>query len=476
MAYKTLPVNIAGPSYQDRSKPLASQQTKNFYHEVVESGKDQYVIKSFPGQKLFGSTVAGIDRGQHQMLEVNYRVVANTLFKVLSDGTHQALGSIPGSERCIFADDGINLFIVADLIVSQYNGADVTLVADADIQGALSVAYINNQFAYTKPLLTVFSDVGNGASGTSLNAVGAEANPDDLVRDYTFDEILYRFGTRSLESWYNSGVGTPPFDKLQGQLISMGLSAKHSVSNTRGFIYWLGTDKQIYRARGGQEQPISTASIAGAIQGYSVVGDCFSEVFTVDNKTFVMFTFPTANKTWVLNEELGVNGWFELSEGVTAGSGEDAQYNGASISEVYGKVLVGDRLNGKLYELDFDTLTQGGEEWQRRRVLASINGDLVGAKGKRVQMSRFELILETGVGLISGQGSDPKIMIEYSKDGGRTWKQGTWMRIGRLGEYNVRGEWFGLDSFYDMIIRITTTDPVPFNIYSAAIDLRLAGR
>ena len=84
--------------------------------------------------------------------------------------------------------------------------------------------------------------------------------------------------------------------------------------------------------------------------------------------------------------------------------------------------------------------------------------------------------MEMGVGLISGQGEDPKIMIEASYDGGKSFGPGTWMRIGRLGETNIRAEWWNLFSFYDLIIRITTSDPVAYSIQSGAIDIRLAGR
>ena len=84
--------------------------------------------------------------------------------------------------------------------------------------------------------------------------------------------------------------------------------------------------------------------------------------------------------------------------------------------------------------------------------------------------------MEMGTGLITGQGEDPKIMIEASYDGGKSWDTGTWMRVGRLGETNIRAEWFNMKSFYDLIIRITTSDPVAYNIYSGAIDLKLAGR
>jgi hypothetical protein len=472
-SFQTISINITGPSYKDRSKPLSSQETRGFYHELVESGKDKYVIKSFPGQNNLNSTDAGTDRGMHQMSEIAYRVVGNSLFEVNANGLHTNRGEVLGVDRCIFADDGVNLYIVTDGFVYQYStDTNLTIrVTDVSIDGALSVAFINNQFAYTFPLLTVFSDVGDGSSASSLNAVGEESDPDELVRDYTFDQVLYRFGKRTCPNWYNSGVGTPPFDRIEGQIINVGLGAIHSVNNSKEFIYWLGSDLQVYRARGGQEQVISTAAISGAIQGYSYAGDAFGEIFTLDNKTIYVLTFPVANKTWCLIEELGVNGWFELSEGVTNG-----RYNAGSILEVYNKILIGDRSNGNVNELDFNTYDQAGDPWRRRRVMASINGDALGKKGHRVQMSRMEFIIETGTGLLTGQGDDPQIMLEASYDGGRSWDTGTWLKIGRLGEFNIRAEWYSMKSFYDMIVRLTTSDPVAFNLYSAAIDIRLSGR
>ena len=471
--FQNVPINITGPSYKDRSRPNSSQETRNFYPEVVDSGKDQFVTKYFPGQKNLGSVAAGIDRGQHLMDEIGYRVVGNILYEVSVLGVHTNRGTIPKSDRCIFADDGVNMFIVSDGIVSQYSTDTnlVTTVADPDIAGALSVTYINNQFAYTFPLLTVFSTVGDGSNATSLNAVGAESNPDKLVRDYNFDQVLYRFGKRTCENWYNSGVGTPPFDRLEGQIINIGLQATHSVVNSKDFVYWLGSDNQIYTARGGQERVVSTAAVSGAIQSYATTSDAFSDVFTIDNKTILIFTFPTASKTWALIEELGVNGWFELSEGIT-----DGRYNAGSVLEVYNKILIGDRSNGNLNELDFNTFDQAGETWRRRRILGSINGEKLGRKGHRIQMSRMEFLLETGVGLISGQGEDPLIMVEASYDGGKSWATGTWMKIGRLGQTNIRAEWYSMKSFYDMIVRITTSDPVAYNLYSATIDIRLAGK
>lgn len=471
MAFQTIPVIVTGPSYQDRSRPLSSQTTRNFYHEVAESGKDNYVLKSFPGLKLFGTVAGANDRGATQMAEVDFRVLDTTLYSVDSIGVHTSLGTVSGSGRCIFANDGVNLFIVSDLKVWQWDGAVVSEVTNVNITGSKSVAFFNNQFAYTKDTLTIVSNVGDGSEASGLNAIGAESLPDNLVRDYWFDQVLYRFGERSTESWYNSGVGSPPIARIEGQIFSVGCGAIHSIANTKDALYWLGNDRRIYRTRGGVEEQISSIAISHAIEGYSKIDDCFVGEFVFEGQQFITFTFPSANKTWALKEELGQNGWFELSSGT-----DGERYQGNSYVNVYGKTLITNATSGDMYELDIDTFDLNGDVYQRRRILTSISGKTVGQPGKRVQMSRFELIMEMGVGLVSGQGVDPLIMIEASYDGGKSWSTGTWMRIGRLGETNIRAEWFSMRSFYDMMIRITTSDPVDYSIYSGAIDLRLAGR
>jgi hypothetical protein len=471
MAFQTIPVNIAGPSYQDRSRPLSSQETRNFYHEVVPSGKSQFVIKSFPGQTVFGSAAAGADRNGTNMAEVEFRVVGETLYEVNSLGVHTGKGTIPGTGRCIFANDGVNLFIVTGTSVFWYNGSTVVQVTDPDIDGAKAVTIINNQFIYTKDTLYVVSDVGDGSSASGLNAAGAEVSPDNLVRAYAFDQVVLLFGERTTQTIYNSGVGSPPFDNVEGQLISVGCAAIHSVANTKDAVYWLGSDRSVYRQRGGAEQKISSKAIANAIESYDRVDDAFAYTFVMQGQEFYALRFPTEGVTWCVSEELGTDGWFQLSAGTEGGD-----YNISSLVNVYGKNLIGDDSTGDLYELDIDAFDNNGAVYQRRRVLASVNGQSVGQPGKRVQMSRFEFIMEVGVGLITGQGEDPKIMLEYSTDGGKSWREGAWMRIGRLGETTVRAEWWSMISFYDLMIRITTSDPVDYSIYSGAIDVRLAGR
>jgi hypothetical protein len=475
MSFTTVPINITGPSYQSRSKPLSSQQTKNWYQQITESGKEQFILMPFPGLKLSGSSApALLDRGFYRMAEILYQVKGTVLYEIAADGTHIIRGAIEGSKRCIMASDGVNLFIVVpNERVWQYSTTTnlITEVTNVNITGAQSVDFINNQFLYTFPDFTVVSDVGDGSTASGLNIIAEETLPDKMVRDFVYEEVIYRCGVRSIVAWYNSGVGSPPIEKLQGRIFSIGLAALHSIAKTDEAFYWLGDDNSIYQARGGDKEKVSTDAISDSIRKFAVTSDAIGYTYTMQGQNFYTITFPTANKTFTINESLGKDGWFELSSG-TVGD----KWQATSVISAYGQNYAADELNGNVYTLDLDTYTNNGEPLQRTRVTASINGDLLGAKGKRTQMSRLELIMETGVGLVSGQGDNPRIMIEASYDGGRSWSHGAWARTGRLGEFVIKVEWFSLRTFLDMMIRVSTTDPVNYSIYSGTIDLRLAGK
>ena len=474
MTFQTVPFNVAGSSYQSRSRPLSSQQTKNWYQQITEEGKEQFVLMPFPGLTSIGYVGFGCeDRGFWRMAETLYQVKGLNLYLIDAYGNHTDKGTIPGTGRCIMADDGENLFIVSDLKVWQYNSLTnlITEVTDPNITGAISVDFINNQFIYTKPKFTSISNVGDGSTVNPLNIIGAESKPDNLVRDYVFQEVIWRMGVRTAEAWYNIGTGEPPIARLEGQIVDIGLASKYAIAQTDNAMYWLGDDHIIYRMAGGTAQAISTDAISNAIHDMARIDDSYAFTYTFQGQNFFQITFPTGNKSFVVNESLGTKGWFEVSSGTGGG-----KWQGSSLMRCYNKNIVADATNGKVYELDFDAYTNDGDILQRTRVTSSITGNAFNQKGKRVQMSRLELIMNTGVGLIDGQGDNPRIMIEASYDGGRTWSAGTWASTGRLGEFILKVEYFSLATFYDCMFRISTTDAVNYSVYAGSIDIRLAGR
>ena len=78
MAFQTIPVQVTGPTYQSRSRPLSSQLTQNWYQQFNEAQKDPYVLLPFPGLELLGNAL-GKDRAQHRMAEIDYQVKGTSL-------------------------------------------------------------------------------------------------------------------------------------------------------------------------------------------------------------------------------------------------------------------------------------------------------------------------------------------------------------------------------------------------------------
>jgi hypothetical protein len=476
MPFTTVPFNFIGGTYQSRSRPLSTQRTINMYQQVDEKGKSPFALHSFPGQKLISQVDGELDRGMHRMNEVQYRVVDKSLYEVSPTGIHTNKGGIVGSGRCIFADDGENLAIISDAvyIYNSFTGV-LSENTNGNLQGVLSVDIINNQFIYTTENLSFMAQPGQPFNVSGLDAIGAESSPDKLVRDYVFNQTVYRCGQRTIEPWYNSGVGSPPIDRIEGQEISVGIGAIHSMANTDRALYWLGDDKAIYRVAGGINERVSDDGISNTIENMTTIDDAFGYTFTLQGQDFYLITFPSENRTFVINERLGANGWFELSSGVKK-EGFDTAYSGTSLLQVYNKLIVAN--GGKLLELRLDEYTQDTDTASRQRSGLPITRDLIPSRtrGRRIKISRIEFIMETGVGLISGQGVLPRMRLELSFDGGRSWPHSQWVDVGRMGQNTLKAEADLIVSGDEITPRITMTDPVPLSIYSANVDIKAVAR
>mgnify|MGYP003636204000 CR=1 FL=1 len=474
MAFQTVPFNVVGGTYESRSKPISDQHTVNMYITVNEKGKDPISLQSFPGQKLVSSVDGAVDRGRHNMNEVAYSVVDDTLYSINSAGVHSAVGGglrIGGTDRCIFADDGDHLVVVADKVY-VYTKSTNTLVINTNVNlvDVLSVTFIKSTFIYTTPNLSFVSQPLDPFAVDGLNAISAESNPDKLVRDYAFNQTIYRMGKRTGEPWYFSGVGKPPIDVIEGQQFSVGLGAIHTLANTDRALYWLGDDKAIYRVSGGINERVSDDGISNSIEEMTTIDDSFGYTFTLQGMDFYLITFPSENKTFLLNEKLGVNGWTELS------SGDGLAYSGTSALSIYDKTYIGS--GGKLLTLELNEFTQDTDTVFRRRTMLPITRKNIPSpiKGRKIQISNIEFVIEQGVGLITGQGEVPRMLLELSLDGGRSFAHSQWVELGRLGEHTLEVDADMMVVSDEITPRITVTDPVPFSISAGMVDIKAVAR
>lgn len=80
--------------------------------------------------------------------------------------------------------------------------------------------------------------------------------------------------------------------------------------------------------------------------------------------------------------------------------------------------------------------------------------------GLRQFLDRLEFFVQPGVGLDSGQGADPVMLIRISRDGGRTWGAERQIRLGAGGQYGLRAIANRLGSYRDGALWVRITDPV----------------
>lgn len=81
-------------------------------------------------------------------------------------------------------------------------------------------------------------------------------------------------------------------------------------------------------------------------------------------------------------------------------------------------------------------------------------------QNKRVYFSRFELFIQPGVGLSTGQGQNPTIELHCSNDGGFTYPIQRTMTSGVQGNYQARAYATQLGSARDRVWKVIQTDPV----------------
>jgi hypothetical protein len=459
-----IPIPVAGPTYTSRSLPVSSQLTQNFYIEIGRESENQATLQPFPGLLSFATAGAGADRGMCEFDGVLYKVSGNYLYSISSNGTATQIGFIEGSGYCCLRSVFSHLVIATgEGKPYSYDGTTLTQGADADLTSSATVAYINNRSVYDGDEADViFSDLSAPLSVDSANITASDVNPDDTLAVYSWRQQVMVFGGESITPYYNSGTGSPPFDVIQNSVQEIGISAIHSIASNNNALYFLGSDKRVYAITGLQPQPVDNPAISNEIAGYAGVSDGIGMCLTLNGNNFYLLTFPS-NGSWLFNES---SGWTKLSFGT---DGAPSLIN--SYCYIYGKHLVGDRRNGNVYELDLETFTDNGTTIIRQRDTVKISGKDLGVPGKELFQSKLELIIETGVGIANGQGSDPQLMMSYSDDGGRTWSAEQWASMGAMGDFTKRLEWFDLGSFYERMFRFKVSDPVKTVFISASAEV-----
>jgi hypothetical protein len=461
-------------SYESASVPFSAQRCVNMFAVPAQAAsRSEFMLYPAPGTVLFSSVANGASRGAVVMAGVYYVIFGNQLYEISSSGSYTARGAIAGTERVSMAHNGDKLCIVVPGGKAyQYQASTTTLteITDPDFRTADTVCFGWGYYIFTATAGDVFfiSALNDPLTYNALDFGTAEISPDKIVSCHVSYDELYIFGSETIESFQNVGGSGFPFQRIQGASFEKGARSKYSPIQWEGSFYFVGGGRNertvILRSRGTDgPSTISTDAIASKIQEFSEAEISRSTSFTysVTGSSFVGFNFRSVNipsRTFVYNVtasgQLRRPVWHELQTGV-----EEGAWRSETVDFVYDKLLVSDSIEGKVGYLDADVLEEYGETWVREKVTGPL-----ALNGSQFFVRELELVSETGIGKLTGQGSDPQVMLSYSDDGARTFSSEYLRSLGKIGEYRHRSVWRRLGRCPSARVwKLRVTDPVKTN-------------
>lgn len=474
---------LVGGAYQSRSLALDAQRCVNFFPVLGESGTAKAVRALFgtPGLRRLATLPGGGGiRGLYKTSTgAGIAVCGNLVCRVDPNWHYTVVGGIDNDGTpVVMSDDGQRVVLVTGrngytLDLATFAMAQIT---DEAFYGADFVDYAKTVFVFNRPGTSQFYISLAGAEGVQFDATdfaSATSNAEPLVRHIFNHEELVLFKRTRAEIWRAVAGGDFLFARDTNATIEKGCEAAHSVVALDNSIYWLGGDGNgagiVWRLNGYTPERVSHGGLEFAIQNYARTDDAQAWSYQQEGHTFYVLTFPTARATWCY--DVATQLWHERAY-LAPKTGRFDRHRAACHMHFAGTHVVGDWEDGRLYALDLNCYTDDGDPLVSLRAAPHI----AGVSYNEIRYNRIRIDLEAGVGLVSGQGSDPLLMLRWSDNGGRTWGAQQTLSMGRLGEYNRRAEADRLGMSRDRVFEISISDPVKRVILGASVSAVDLGR
>lgn len=479
---------FVGPAYEAANPMQDNQRLINWFCEVDQNQGAKAVLGLLgcPGLSSIASTQFGQARGGWVLPGDTKAlvVVGNTLYLLTvttaATATAKAVFSVASvgtlstytGPVCIRDNGAGGIAVIVDGAngyVYNIAGNTLTKITDPAFYGSDRVAFIDGWLVFNKPGTQIFYTSPVYWNGTdALNATYyalKDSNSDNLITLYENNRELWLIGERSTEIWYDAGGANFPFSRLQGATIQVGCSAKHSICRLGTSLAWLARNEfgenVVVMSKGYQVEAISTPAIAYAISQYNVIDDAVGFSYVEEGHMFYMLHFPTADVTWCYDMQSQM--WHQRAS-YDATTGLFHRHRSNFVINFANQRIVGDYQNGTLYVMSRTVYEDGADPLVCVRRAPHVWDDR-----KRVSLGRLQVEFTPGVGLQTGQGSDPQAMLRVSRDGGQTWGVEKWSAIGKAGETKNRCIWRRIGMSRDTVFEVRFSDPVKRDIVGATL-------
>lgn len=343
-------------------------------------------------------------------------------------------------------------------------------ITDPAMLPASRVAFIEGWLIFSEPNTRTFFT--NATTPYTLLFAGSfyalkDSSSDNLVTLFENNRELWLIGERTSEVWYNAGGVNFAFSRIPGIGPQIGCAALNSITRIGPNLIWLAKNEQgenmVIQTNQYSWARVSNHAIEHAIASYPVVSDAIGYAYEEEGHFFYMLTFPTADVTWCFDGK--TNMWHQRAS-FDPVSGVYHRHRSNCFMDFADVRLVGDYTSGQIHQMSRSFYTDAGQPLRCQRRAPHVWSN---SNRYRVFHGWLQVEFTPGVGLATGQGSNPQAMLRWSNDGGFSWSQEHWNTIGAQGETRNRAIWRRLGRARDRVYELNYSDPTQRDIIGVTL-------
>jgi hypothetical protein len=369
--------------------------------------------------------------------------------------------------RAIFTTDGTYTYATAGGAIQRINsGGGNPALTDPDIPtNSTHVAWLDGYLICNSAGTNQFywSDVNNSSVWTATSFASAAGNADYINALHVLNRRIYLFGAASLEIWENDGVN--PFSRIPGGYYDGGCIAPYSVIQHENTFFWIDNNRRFVTLAGAGVQPIQS-SFDKEVQAMFDCSDATGDIITLNGRTFLVWQFPLANRTFAYHKE--TNSWTEW------GKWEIDSYsrwmgNCVTFAGAWGTHLVGKRGELGFYKLGQDLYSDAGDTI--RCLYQSGHIDHGTSAKKRNHKIRFRAT-RGRVDL----ATSPKLMVRWRTDGLNDWSHEQLVDLRAVGNTDFIADLKRLGCYRTRQYEFSFTDNAPLTLIDVEEEFEVLNR
>jgi len=388
---KFSPVPFVGGFYADETRPWSVQDCVNWLPTQAETSgtRTPTILKTPPGLKPAATfSGGGPVRGTYNAQGVFLTVSGNKLYRVNNDLTTTLIGTIPGTGLVKFAHNqqsvGNQVVIVNGSAgwVYDTNAKTLTKITDEGYPGAINAVFLDSYIVQIEPArrFAFNSAAANATQYNTLDRFTSEVSPDLLMSLAVTNDELILFSQTTTEFFQVTDEAEQPF-RTKRISLTRGCGGRYTVANLDNTVYWLGDDGIFYVLAGYSPQRISTRPIEEAIRGLNW-DQAFAFTWESAGHKVCYWTFPDGT-TW---------GWDVSAQQWSRRQSYDLnRWRPSSMTFWNGKWYAGDFQTPTLWEVDWDYMLEGDQEFVSERTTGVITDNQ-----NLLIVSRLELLMQVG--------------------------------------------------------------------------------